>query len=51
MSQSSLIRHSFTEIKHYAKGSNTYTMNKKYIMAEVWQMQDLPADVVGVDFF
>ena len=42
-----LIRHSFTEIKHYATGSNKVTM---YITAEVWQMQDLP-DVIGVDVF
>ena len=43
-----LIRHSFTEIKHYATGSNKVTM---YITAEVWQMQDLPVDVIGVDIF
>ena len=43
-----LIRHSFTEIKHYATGSNKITM---YITAEVWQMQDLPVDVIGVDIF
>ena len=45
-----LIRHSFTEIKHYATDSNKITM---YITAEVWQMQDLPGsvDVIGVDIF
>ena len=43
-----LIRHSFTEIKHYATGSNKITM---YITAEVWRMQDLPVDVIGVDIF